>query len=113
MYYVLAGALLLVIIGVHSENPNAQQQPNKVAGPGLWNSIGEGLKTPGKAMPTQLHLPHDIENPGMTNKQIVKSYKGKFSTCRWSMNSNQTYHGKYLVIKSEVIVFFLLRFKCM
>ena len=89
VFYVLSGVLLLLILGVHSENPNAQQQPNKVAGPGLWNSIGEGLKTPGKAMPTQIHLPHDIENPGMTNKQIIKSYKGKFSTCRWSVNSNQ------------------------
>ena len=105
VYYVLSWVLLLLIIGVHSENPNAQQQPNKVAGPGLWNSIGEGLKTPGKAMPTQIHLPHDIENPGMTNKQIIKSYKGKFSTCRWIVNSNQ-------IIESEVIVVFLLIFKC-
>ena len=83
--YVLAGVLVLLIIGVHSENPNAQQQPNKVASTGLWNSIGEGLKTPGKAMPTQIHLPHDIENPGMTNKQIIKSYKGKCKTLlHWS-----------------------------
>ena len=86
VFYVLSGFVLLLIIGVHSENPNAQQQPNKVAGTGLWNSIGEGIKTPGKAMPTQIHLPHDIENPGMTNKQIIKSYKGKFVTCRWSVN---------------------------
>ena len=100
MYYVLPGVLLLLIIGGHSENPNAQQQPNKVAGPGLWNSIGEGLKTPGKAMPTQIHLPHDIENPGMTNKQIIKSYKGKFSTCRWSVNSNQ-------IMSQRLLYFFL------
>ena len=107
VYYTLAGVLLLVIVGVHSDNPNAQQKPNKVAGPGLWNSIGEGLKTPGKAMPTLIHLPHDIENPGMTNKQIIKSYKGNLYMCHLMYLLRK----KYLMIKSAVILLFLLILK--
>merc|ERR1711894_563133 len=44
-----------------------EQQPNKPSGPGLWNSIGESIKTPGEAMPTQIHLPHGLlyDHPAM------------------------------------------------
>ena len=44
-----------------------EQQPNKPSGPGLWNSIGKSIKTPGEAMPTQIHLPHGLlyDHPAM------------------------------------------------
>ena len=48
-----------------------EQQPNKAPGPGLYNSIGESINTPGKAMPTQIHLPHE-ENPSLILKDSVK-----------------------------------------
>ena len=48
------------------------QQPNKVAGPGLWHSIGENLKTPGEAMPITVHLPHET-NPTLLLKDSVKT----------------------------------------
>ena len=46
--------------GVPEKSGNeGEQQENKDAGTGLWNSIGESIKTPGEAMPTQVDLPHD------------------------------------------------------
>ena len=47
---------------------------NKEAGAGLWNSIGESIKTPGEALPTQIHLPHGPlhDHPAMPDSSQKK-----------------------------------------
>ena len=73
------GFVILIVSAVKSTAPGlndkagngGEQQPNIPAGSGLWNSIGENLKTPGEAMPTQIHLPHE-ENPALIIKDSVK-----------------------------------------
>lgn len=66
------GVTLLVTSGLISLGKcnEGDQQPNKAPGPGLYNSIGESINTPGKAMPTQIHLPHE-ENPSLILKDSV------------------------------------------
>ena len=50
--------IALIFIGLaqsYEESSNlGVKPPNKDAGPGLWNSIGENIKTPGEALPTQM-----------------------------------------------------------
>ena len=53
-------------------------QPNKPAGPGLWNSIGENLKTPGQAMPTQVHLEHETNPQLLLKDSVNKMKKGNY-----------------------------------
>ena len=73
------GFVICIISAVKSTAPGlvdkagneGQQQPNNPAGSGLWNSIGENLNTPGEAMPTKIHLPHE-ENPALIIKDSVK-----------------------------------------
>ena len=77
------GVLLFLAAVVRSvpifEANEGNMQPNKPAGPGLWNSIGEHLKTHGEAMPTQVHLPHET-NPRLILKDSVnKMVKGNYA----------------------------------
>ena len=68
MGHVYLGWVVLIFVSVVQSTPSGlpgksgnegEQQENKDAGKGLWNSIGESIKTPGEAMPTQVDLPHD------------------------------------------------------
>ena len=62
---------------------DGKAESNKDAGPGLWNSIGESIKTPGEAMPTQIHLPHGLlyDHPAMPDstqkKELARAHQEK------------------------------------
>ena len=79
MFRNSVGLVILLVSSVTYSAPvlldiarnDGEQQQNEPAGSGLWNSIGVNLKTPGEAMPTKIHLPHE-ENPSLIIKDSVK-----------------------------------------
>ena len=85
--YILTWSVLIFLGAVQSTAPGlvdkpgneGEQQPNKPSGPGLWNSIGESIKTPGEAMPTQIHLPHGLlyDHPAMLDGSQKDDLKRK------------------------------------
>ena len=75
---------VIVVIAVAQSTPivygkDGNEQANKEAGPGLWNSIGENLKTYGEALPVTVHLHHETK-PTLLRKDSIKiMVKGKHS----------------------------------
>ena len=75
--HVIKAFGIIVFIAVVRFTPiidakQGDEQENKQAGPGLWNSIGENLKTYGEALPVTVHLPHET-NPTLLLKDSIKT----------------------------------------